>query len=139
MPEAPLRSSVGSRTGVAGAVCVVLVLVCLTGYAAVVDPMAWLSVVLLAVPALLAVTVLLVLAWLARPAGRPRAATRGAGAACVAASVVLAALGLWSLAVSIDGNDDGAVAVCTVIAVVLCAPLALAVRDVRQRGRAPRC
>ncbi len=47
----------------------------------------------------------------------------------------MAGVGLWSLAVSIDGHDSGEVALSAAIAALLCAPHGWAVRDALRTRR----
>ncbi len=124
MSAAPARPVARGRSALGTAGGVVAALVCIAVYAALVDPVAWLALVLLGVVALPAVALLLLLVWLARSPGLPDGLSGAAAVASVAASAAVAALGLWSLAVSIDGHDSGEVALSAAIAVVLCAPLA---------------
>ena len=124
-------------TGVTSAAAVVVALACIAVYAALVDPMAWLAVVLLGVVALPAVALLLLLASLARSAAVPRrlAGTAAGGLRPPRASVV-AGLALWNLAVSIDGHDSGEVALSAVIAALALRPASgTCARDVLRSRR----
>ena len=124
MSAAPARPGARGRSALGTAGGIVAALVCIAVYAVLVDPLAWLAVVLLGVVALPAVALLLLLVWLARSPGLPDGVSGAAAVACVASSLAVAGLALWSLTVSIDGHDSREMALSAAIAVVLCAPLA---------------